>query len=141
MHAGRVVRAQPLAQELLAAPVGAGDVEVADAGRVGEVEHLEGAGAQRGDRAVVAELGAVADVQVAGAPQRREAESESRSRASYAPRGGASRAVDRDGQTSPRWRAAPYWMRCLLPTTSWPTPPSQRRSPRSPSATATTSTR
>ena len=77
MHAGRVVRAQPLAQELLAAPVGAGGVEVADARLVGEVEHLERAGAQRGDRSVVAELGAVTDVQVAGAPERRESESES----------------------------------------------------------------
>ena len=37
--------------------------------------------------------------------------------------------------------AAPYWKACPLPTTFWPTLPSGRRSPRSPSATATTSTR
>ena len=36
------------------------------------------AGAQRGDRAVRAEVGAVAEVEVAGAAQRRETEPESR---------------------------------------------------------------
>ncbi len=71
-HPRRVVRAQPLAQELLGQPVGAGGVEVAHALLVGEVEHLVRARAQGLDRAIGAQLLAVTDVQVARAAERGE---------------------------------------------------------------------
>ena len=67
---------QPRAEELLAAAVGARRVEVADPGRVGGVEHLEAAGPQRRDRPVLPQVGAVAEVEVAGAAERREPEAD-----------------------------------------------------------------
>jgi hypothetical protein len=51
---------------------------VADASLPRRVEHLVGAPAQGGDRAVLAEVLGMAEVEVAGAPERREAESERR---------------------------------------------------------------
>ena len=67
---------QPGPEELLAATVGAGRVEVADAARVGGVEDLERAGAQRVDGAVRTEVRAVAHVQVSGTAESGEAEAE-----------------------------------------------------------------
>src|SRR4029079_2991515 len=72
----RVAVAQPRAEELLTAPVRARGVEVAHAGGVGGVEHVERSGAQRIDGAVRAEVLAVTHVEVAGTAEGGEAEAE-----------------------------------------------------------------
>jgi hypothetical protein len=71
-------RAQPLAEELLGAPVGARRVEVAHTALQRRVEHRVRALAQRGDGAVGAEVPPVPEVEVAGAAHRRQPEPESR---------------------------------------------------------------
>ncbi len=63
-------RAQPVAQELLGAAVGAGGVEVADAGGPGGVEHAVGVGGHGCDVGVVAQVGGVAQIDVARPAQR-----------------------------------------------------------------------
>jgi hypothetical protein len=77
-RAGGLPRPQPVAEELLRAAVGARGVEVADAALPRRVEHLVGARAQGGHRAILAEVLGVAEVQITGAAERREAESERR---------------------------------------------------------------
>jgi RNA polymerase sigma factor (sigma-70 family) len=67
---------EPGPQEGLAAAVGAGGVEVADAELPGGIEHSMGPGLHRGDVVVVAQVVGVAEVDVAGPAQRRQAEAE-----------------------------------------------------------------
>ena len=70
---------QPLTEELLGSAVGAGGVEVANAGRIRGVEHLMCAPFHSVHRALV-EVAAVTEVQVPGSPERREAKRDRRRR-------------------------------------------------------------
>src|SRR5438270_13971714 len=57
---------EPGTKELFGAPIGASRVEVADAARVGGVEHLVCAGAHGRDIALAVEVAGMAEVEVAG---------------------------------------------------------------------------
>ncbi len=67
---------EPVGEELLGAPVGAGRVEVAHALGVGGVEEVVGPFAQRLDGAVFSEVAVAAEVDVAGAADGGETQSD-----------------------------------------------------------------
>ena len=69
---------EPPRQELLGPPIGAGGVEVGDAGRLGGIEHFMGVGFQGRRIGSLCQIVTMSQVDVTGPPQGRQTQTDHR---------------------------------------------------------------